>query len=268
MKVILALALLPFANAGARRYDVAAQVNMKDTAVSSIEAVNLGGTIETQLRDQLRVGGQYDATQENKMKPKSIFATWNSKEGNPMEVRAQYNVHANSAEVQMDYEQSGTRMEVELDTAQPQWLARVGLSRNMQAKGRDMKMSPAYDFKTNTASLDSRLSLNADTDVELHLESNEIASRDAMEARLTVEHNINANNKIKPVFALKTGDVNYEYTRKLGDDAEMNVNVNPGHDINVAWEDQGSRGLWTTNVNMPWGNARGSKVSVQRKFEL
>ena len=91
------------------------QVNVKDTAVSSIEAVNLGGSIETQLRDQLRVGGEYDQNMAS-FRPRSLFAKWTAKGGNPLEVKATYNVAANSAEVDVEYENSGTRVMAALGT--------------------------------------------------------------------------------------------------------------------------------------------------------
>jgi len=241
---------------------------VQDSAVGSLEAVNLGGTIETQLRDQLTVGGKYEQN-EATFKPKSLFAKWSSKGAeNPLSLKTSYNVAANSAEVELEYENHGTQLSVDMDTARPQWLKRVGVSRATQARGRDLRFSPEYDFESKVASLKTRLSLNADTDMELHLESDEISRSSAVDARLTLEHSIDDRNTIKPSFALKTGDVNYEYTRKLSNDAELVANVRPGQDVNVKWEDAGSHGMWTTNFKMPWGNAKSSSVSVKRKFSL
>lgn len=263
---VLALALLT--PAAASKYDRTVEVSVQDNAVASIEAMNLGGTVETQLRDQLTIGGHYEQN-EAKFKPRALFAKWTSKgDDNPLSLKTSYNVAANSAEIELDYENHGTNLQVELDTARPQWLRRVGVSRGLKAQGRDMSISPSYDFDSKVASLKTRLSLNADTDVELQLESDEIASNAALDARLTLEHNIDANNKIAPSFALKTGDVNYEYTRKLSNDAELQANVSPGNSIDVKWEDAGSAGMWTTNFRMPWGNAKGSSVSVKRNFKL
>ena len=243
------------------------QVNVKDTAVSSIEAVNLGGSIETQLRDQLRVGGEYDQNMAS-LRPRSLFAKWTAKGGNPLEVKATYNVAANSAEVDVEYENSGTRVMAALDTARKTLLNTVELSRTFSVEGRDLEVSPAYDLASKMASVKSRLSLNSDTTVELNLRSDDVANRDALDAQMTVEHAINEKNSIKPSFSLKNGNVNYEYTRGLGNDAELVVNANPGNDVNFQWEDPGSRGTWTTNVKMPWGNPSGSSVSFKRKFNL
>jgi len=55
---------------------------------------------------------------------------------------------------------------------------------------------------------------------------------------------------------------------KLGGDAELKVDATPGKTINVAWDDAGSNGKWTTNVAMPWGKPVGAAVSFKRKFSL
>ena len=235
--------------------------------MSSIEAVNLGGSIETQLSNELRVGGEYDQNLAS-FRPRSLFAKWTAKGANPLEVTATYNVAANSAEVDVDYENSGTRVQAALDSARKTILNTVELSRTFNVEGRDLEVSPAYDLSTKVASVKNRLNLNADTTLELNLRSDDVSNRDALDARMTVEHAIDAQNSIKPSFSLKSGDVDYEYTRALGGDAELNVKATPGKDVNLQWEDPGSRGVWTTNVKMPWGQPSGASVSFKRKFSL
>jgi hypothetical protein len=53
--------------------------------------MNLGGTIETRLGDQLTVGGEYDQ-RDGQFRPKSLYATWNvpTKSRNPLVVRGVY----------------------------------------------------------------------------------------------------------------------------------------------------------------------------------
>ena len=50
--------------------------------------INLGGTIETRLGDQLTVGGEYDQ-RDGQFRPRSLYATWNvpTKSRNPLVVR-------------------------------------------------------------------------------------------------------------------------------------------------------------------------------------
>jgi len=269
MKVVVALALI-FGTALGNKYDKNIEVSVKDTAVPTLEAMHLGGTIETQLREQLTVGGEYEQT-EAMFKPRALFAKWTSGSGgnNPLSMKTTYNVAANSAALEVDYEHSsGARLEAKVDTGRANWVKRVALAKTVQFKGRDLSFNPSYDFAAQMTSLKTRLSLNADTDVELHLESAELTNRGAMDAKLTVDHAIDDRNSIKPVFSLKTGDVRYEYVRKLGDDAELVAHVNPGTDVDVQWVDQGSRGLWTTNLKMPWANPAGATMSVKRKFSF
>lgn len=261
---VAALLFAPVVAAG--KYDRNVEVSVQDSPMASIEAINLGGTVETELRDGLTVGGKYEQC-EAKFKPRSLFAKWSSG-SNPLKLKTSYNVVANSAEVDLEWESRGTTLELEVDTARPRWLRKVGVSRGASASGRDLTLSPSYDFASQVAALKTRLSLNADTDVELELESNDLGSRSALDATLTIEHAINEKNSLKPVFALNTGDVTYEYTRKLSADAELVAHVNPGNEVNVKWEDAGSHGMWTTNFKMPWGNAKGSSVSVKRNFNL
>jgi hypothetical protein len=243
------------------------QVNVKDTAVSSIEAINLGGTVETQIRDGLRVGGEYDQNMAS-FRPRSLFAKWTASGPNPLEVTATYNVAANTAEVDIDYENGGNRVRAALDSARKTVLGSVEVSRTFNVEGRDLEVSPAYDLGSKVASLKSRLALSADTTVELNLNSDDVANKDSIDATMTVEHNINDNNSIKPSFSLKSGNVEYEYTRGLGGDAELTVNANPGTDVSVQWDDPGSKGLWTTTAKVPWGNPAGSSVSFKRRFNL
>lgn len=243
------------------------QVNVKDTAVSSIEAINLGGTIETSLREGLRVGGEYDQNLAS-FRPRSLFAKWTAKGPNPLEVTATYNVAANSAEVDVDYENGGNRVKAALDSARSTVLSSVEVSRTFSVEGRDLDVAPAYDLGSKVASIKSRLALSSDTTVELDLSSDDVANKDAVDATMTVEHKIDENNSIKPSFSLKSGSVDYEYVRSLGGDAELTVNANPGNDVTVQWDDPGSKGLWTTTAKVPWGKPAGSSVSFKRRFNV
>ena len=266
-KVILAL-LLTAVTAG--KYDRSMEVSVKDTAVPSLESTNFVGKIETSLSDQLAVGGEYDQTVAQ-FKPRTLFARWTSKGSDPMEMTTTYNVAENSAELEMEYERSGTKIEAAIDTRRPAWFKTLSVNRGFKVSSRDVSMTPAYDFGSKMSSLKTVVSLNADTDMELQLSSANLANVDELGAVLSVEHKIDARNTIKPTFALNSGNVNYEYTRQLSEDAdgpELVANVNPGDAVNIKWEDQGSSGMWTTNLKMPWGKPAGSSVSFKRTLSL
>ena len=51
-------------------------------------------------------------------------------------------------------------------------------------------------------------------------------------------------------------------------DAELSVAANPGKSVEIEWDDAGSKGLWTTNVRLPWGKPDRAQVSFKRKFRL
>jgi hypothetical protein len=262
IKVILCLAL-----ASAAKYDRSFEVNVKDTSVSSIEAANLQGEVETKVTDQITAGGSYEQTSA-KFAPKSLFTRWVSKGGDPLEVTATYNVASNSAEVDVEYEKSGTTLEASLDSARRGFVSAASLTRTVSVEGRDVTVTPAYDFGSKVASVKAVLGLSSDTDVELNLDSNDVSNRESIDGSLTISHAIDAKNSIKPTFSLKSGDVDYEFTRKLDGDAELNVKATPGKDVNIDWDDAGSNGLWTTSVRMPWGKPVGASVGFKRKFTL
>ena len=251
----------------AAKFDGGAQVNIKDTAVSSIEAANLEGEVETQVSDQIAAGATY-AQNSAKFSPKTLFTRWTSKGGDPLEVTATYNVASNSAEVDIEYEKSGTTINANLDSARKALLTAVEVSRDFTVEGRNLNVAPAYNFVNSVASVTSNLALSSDTDVELKLDSDDVSNTDSVEGTLSISHNINAKNSIKPTFALNSGSATYEYTRKLDGDAELTVNANPGKSVEIEWDDAGSKGLWTTNVKMPWGKPVGASVSFKRKFSL
>ena len=251
----------------AAKFDGGAQVNIKDTAVSSIEAANLVGEVETQVSDQIAAGATYEQNSA-KFSPKTLFTRWTSKGGDPLEVTATYNVASNSAEVDIEYEKSGTTINANLDSARKALLTAVEVSRDFTVEGRNLNVAPAYNFVNSVASVTSNLALSSDTNVELKLDSDDVSNTDSLEGTLSINHNINAKNSIKPTIALDSGRTTYEYTRQLDGDAELTVNANPGKSVEIEWDDAGSKGLWTTNVKMPWGKPVGASVSFKRKFSL
>ena len=72
----------------------------------------------------------------------------------------------------------------------------------------------------------------------------------------------------RPVGLVVGCDRSYEYERSLGEGNSLTANINPNENIELSWKDSGARGAWTTKVNVPWGNAKGSDVTFQRKFNL
>ena len=235
--------------------------------MSSIEAANLVGEVETQVSDQIAAGATYEQNSA-KFSPKTLFTRWTSKGGDPLEVTATYNVASNSAEVDIEYEKSGTTINANLDSARKALLTAVEVSRDFTVEGRNLNVAPAYNFVNSVASVTSNLALSSDTNVELKLDSDDVSNTDSLEGTLSINHNINAKNSIKPTIALDSGRTTYEYTRQLDGDAELTVNANPGKSVEIEWDDAGSKGLWTTNVKMPWGKPVGASVSFKRKFSL
>jgi len=263
-RIILALALLTPA---AAKYDKTLEVNIKDTAVSSIEAANLQGSVTTQITDQLTAGGEYEQNTA-KFAPKSLFTRWTSKGGDPMSVEATYNVASNSVDVEVVADKGGSTITANFDSDRKTLLTDLAVSRDFRVEGRDLTVEPSYDFAGKSASIAATLGLSKDTTVELTLDSEDPTSSGSYDGTLTIDHSINAKNSIKPTFTLATGKVTYEYTRQLDGDAELSINANPGKDIEIEWDDAGSKGLWSTNVKMPWGKPVGASVSFKRAFNL
>ena len=85
-------------------------MSVKEAALLSIEAMNFEGEIETRVSDQIAAGATYDQNGA-KFKPKTLFTRWTAntaKGGDPLEVTATYNVASNTAEVDVEYEKSGS----------------------------------------------------------------------------------------------------------------------------------------------------------------
>ncbi|KAK7254875.1 hypothetical protein SO694_00135074 [Aureococcus anophagefferens] len=205
-KLIVALAMLGTASAG--KYDNTWSVDIKDAAVKNIEGVNLEGEVETQVSDQL--GGRDG--------------------GDPLAVTATYNVQSQGAEIDVEYEKSGTTIEANFDTAGDNLLTNVEASRDVTVKGRTVNVAPAYNFVSKVASLTSNLAPVPTVPAPRRTSTPAPSSTAA--------------------------------------DAELTVAANPGKSIEIEWDDAGSKGLWTTNVQMPWGKPVGASVSFKRKFSL
>ena len=243
-------------------------MSVRDTSVSSVEALNFAGTVETELNEKLSMGVEYEQSRA-RFKPRAVFALWRSKEGegDPLKVKTTYNVAANSAGLELSYSRAGFDMDVTMDTARSKWLKRLGFSRRLDFKGRALTLSPEFDMETTTTTLTSTLSVNEDTDLRMVFKTDDLADRDALDATLELQHNIDAENSIKPTFDLNTGDVTYQYKRTpASGDASLEVNVLPGKEVKLEWKDTVSAGVWTTNVRVPWGEPEDSSLSMKRTF--
>ena len=245
-------------------------MNIKEAALLSIDAMNFEGEVETQVSDQLAAGATYEQNSA-KFSPKTLFTRWTAntaKGGDPLEVTATYNVGSNTAEVDVEYEKSGSTFTANFDSARKALITAAEVSRDFTVEGRNLNVAPAYNFVSGVSSVTSNLALSDDTSVELKLDSDDVGNRDALTGTLSIDHSINGKNSIKPTFSLNSGSATYEYTRQLDGDAELSVAANPGKSIEIEWDDAGSKGLWTTNVKMPWGKPVGASVSFKRKFNL
>ena len=245
-------------------------MSVKEAALLSIEAMNFEGEIETRVSDQISAGATYDQNGA-KFKPKTLFTRWTAntaKSGDPLKVTAIINIADNAAEVDVAYEKFGSKFSANFNSASTQLITTADACRDFTVDGRKLKLAPSHDFASGVSSVTSNLALSDDTSVELKLDSTDVSNRDALKGTMSIDHSINANDSIKPTFDLDSGAATYEYTRKLAGDAELTVAANPGKSIEIEWDDAGSKGLWTTNVQMPWGKPVGASVSFKRKFSL
>ena len=245
-------------------------MNIKEAALLSIDAMNFEGEVETQVSDQISAGATYEQNSA-KFSPKTLFTRWTAntaKGGDPLEVTATYNVASNSAEVDVEYEKSGSTFTANFDSARKALITAAEVSRDFSVEGRNLNVAPGYNFVSGVSSVTSNLALSDDTSVELKLDSDDVGNRDALTGTLSIDHNINGKNSIKPTFALNSGVSTYEYKRKLGGDAALSVAAHPGKSVEIEWDEVGTTGLWTTNVRLPWGKPDRAQVSFKRKFRL
>ncbi|KAK7254874.1 hypothetical protein SO694_00135075 [Aureococcus anophagefferens] len=198
----------------AEKIDARAQVNIKDTAVSSIEAANLEGEVETQVSDQI------SARARRRRPPRGH---------GDLQRRLEH------GEVGVEYEKSGSTFTANFDSARKALITAAEVSRDFSVEGRNLNVAPAYNFVSGVASVRVEPRALGRPSVELKLDSDDVGNRDALTGTLSIDHNINGKNSIKPTFDLNSGS---------------------------------ATGLWTTNVKMPWGKPVGASVSFKRKFNL
>merc|ERR1712072_786851 len=87
-----------------------------------------------------------------------------------------------------------------------------------------------------------------------------VASKD--EQTITVSQQVDADNRVAPSFALKSGKMSVEWERNLGNDNSLTATLKPNDSIDMKWDD----GAWEASINMPIdGNSiSGANVSVKR----
>ena len=118
--------------------------------------------------------------------------------------------------------------------------ARVTVTPTLDVASKDVDVTIGYDAgKTN---------------VEV------VASKD--EQTITVSQQVDADNRVAPSFALKSGKMSVEWERNLGNDNSLTATLKPNDSIDMKWDD----GAWEASINMPIdGNSiSGANVSVKR----
>lgn len=257
----------PPRKASAGKYEKNFEVNIKEAALLSIDAMNFEGEVETQVSDQIAAGASYDQN-SGKFAPKTLFTRWTAKGGDPFKATATYNVAAATAEVDVEYEKFGSTFSAKFNSARETLITAADACRDFTVDGRKLKLAPSHDFVSGVSSLKSNLALSDDTSVELKLNSDNIGNSDALTGTLSVDHNIDKINSIKHTFALDSGAATHEFRRTLDGDAKFSVAASPGHSVEVEWDEASSKSLWTTNVRMPWGQYDRASVSFKRKFKV
>jgi len=260
--VVLALAL----GANARSYNPSISVKVTDTKLNGLGSLNLVGSIETDLSDQLTVGAEYDYN-ECEQTPREVFARWRGKDSNngQLGVTGRLDLAKQAGRGEVSYVHGDTRVDAKLDTANEAVVEEVELSHRVGVRGRALTLVPKFVSAGTTGSLRARLELNDATHVEVEGEANKARNT---AYTLRVSHDVDDNNRVTPELDLKSGKMKYEWHRKLGGGNSLTTTVNPSENVELEWNDEGARGAWTTKVNVPWGNHANSDVSFARKFNF
>ena len=129
----------------------------------------------------------------------------------------------------------------------------IEATKGFTAKDARVTVSPTFDV----ASKDVDVTIGYDagkTNVEV------VASKD--EQTITVSQQVDADNRVAPSFALKSGKMSVEWERNLGNDNSLTATLKPNDSIDMKWDD----GAWEASINMPIdGNSiSGANVSVKR----
>ena len=260
-RIALALALFFGTAAAGGRYSQSISLKVTDTKLTNgLGSLNPGGEFETKLNDNLSVGGEYGYNDA----PKKVFVRW-SRNGRDSKLGyvARLNLKDKSTDADVTYSRGATDLEVSLSPK----LTEVSLSHKLNAGGCELTLNPKWEADGNRVTLRTRLDLNKGTNAVIELDLNEVSQdRNAV---LRVAHRVDAKNRVTPVLDLKSGHMSYEWERALaGDGNTLTASINPNENVELVWKDSGARGAWTTKVNVPWGNAKGSDVTFQRKLKL
>jgi hypothetical protein len=164
-----------------------------------------------------------------------------------------------SANLEINADNAGDDLSIKVDaTAGGEFaVSKVEATKGFDSGDARVTVNPRFDVASKETDVVIGYS-SGKTDVEV------TASKEEQE--VTVSQQLDADNKVSPSFALRSGKMSVEWERSLGDDNTITTTLKPSEEVEVEWAD----GEWTANVNLPIvGSALGgANVSVKREVNF
>jgi hypothetical protein len=240
---------------------ISTHASVSDCKLSGgVQSLNLGSTFETDLNDETVVSVDYDYNDLNNGDlPKEVNVKWASGD---YAVDADINLQDKSAKAEVTLNTGGNAYTAHIDTAAANVVTSAEGTFNVDAGGNNVVLTPSWDVAEGKGHVKATADINSNMKAEVAADMN---SDPAFTVR--VDYTVNDENSVG-IEVDRSGSMTYEYTRTLKGGSEVVANFEPDKNIAIEWKDSAARGAWTTNVNVPWGNAAGSDISFKRSFDL
>lgn len=164
-----------------------------------------------------------------------------------------------NAAVEINADNAGDDLSVKIDASAGSdfSVSKVELTKGFDSGDARVTVNPRFDVATKETDVVIGYS-SGKTDVEIE------ASKGEQE--VTVSQQLDADNKVSPSFALRSGKMSVEWERSLGADNTITTTLKPNEEVEVEWAD----GEWTANVNLPivGSSLGGANVSVKREVNF
>lgn len=195
--------------------------------------------------------------------PESIYArrSFNNVADGTANVEAKYRLSDKSVHLSTSWNNDNLGLRVAVEGNTVDRLSNVDVTKKLDWNANKVSVGAAYNAvkKVITGSATLRA---ADTVVELEYNTADKAPV------VAVTRTLNENEEVSPSVNLKTGDISYGYKRKWAGGSLKGKLFPATQRLEVEWNDEGSRGTWTTSANVPVNDLSGAKVSVKHHWKL
>jgi len=248
--------IVAFVNAGPVSQTISASV--KDTSVNGIEGLNIKWNVPFKVQDYT-VGFKYSLADLKKV-PDSLFAkrSFSTSGDGVATIDADYNVADKTLGVSTTWSSDKHGFSVGASGNSKDRVTELCATTTQNIGGNKVDFKGTWDRLKSNFGFSSKASVDeitAQVDYDT-AEKNPV---------LSVSYKLDANNVVTPAISLKDGEMSYRWNRKINGGC-IDAKLNPGHTLDVAWQDNGSNGVWSTKASIPVHDPSGTKVSFNREW--